>query len=179
MQRLKPLPKPARSDAVLAAVFLENATVKAAAAEWAADQGFDNQALHAIAIAIELLLKSYLLNVATDDVWNRANIGHDLAKALHYSAQAGLALRMTQVRSHGSSRRQYGFTNRGDGPPLETGAGSMSFPDAHAFAFSLATTLMAVIVIFRAGDGTLSVTPANEYDGDVSEIVHEVDPFAP
>src|SRR5690606_40701591 len=48
-------PKPARSDAVLAAVFLENATVKAAAAEWAADQGFDNQALHAIAIAIELL----------------------------------------------------------------------------------------------------------------------------
>ena len=31
----------------------------------------------------------------------------------------------------------------------------------------------------RAGDGTLSVTPANEYDGDVSEIVHEVDPFAP
>eukprot|EP01051_Picozoa_sp_SAG22_P032439 SAG22_NODE_13685_length_398_cov_0.735786_1_plen_27_part_01 len=27
----------------------------------------------------------------------------------------------------------------------------MSFPDAHAFVFSLATTLMAVIVIFRAG----------------------------
>ena len=27
----------------------------------------------------------------------------------------------------------------------------MSFHDAHAFAFSLATTLMAVIVIFRAG----------------------------
>ncbi|KIU50300.1 hypothetical protein QU41_08270 [Bradyrhizobium elkanii] len=59
------------------------------------------------------------------------------------------------------------------------GAGSMSFPDAHAFAFSLAATLMVAIVIFRAGDGTLSVTPANEYDGDVSEIVHEVDPFAP
>ena len=43
-----------------------------------------------------------------------------------------------------------GACQRGDGPPLETGAGSMSFPDAHAFAFSLATTLMAVIVIFRA-----------------------------
>ncbi|MFG1247847.1 hypothetical protein [Xanthobacter flavus] len=64
--------------------------MKAEAAQWAADQGFENQALHAIAITIELLLKSYLLNVATDDVWNRANIGHDLAKALHYSAQAGL-----------------------------------------------------------------------------------------
>lgn len=51
--------------------------------------------------------------------------------------------------------------------------------DAHAFAFSLATTLMAAIVIFQAGDGTLSVTTASEYDGDASEIVHEIDPFAP
>ena len=54
----------------------------------------------------------------------------------------------------------------------------MSFPDAHAFAFSLATTLMAVIVIFRAGDGTHSVMPASEYDGDTAAIVHEIDPFA-
>ena len=36
----------------------------------------------------------------------------------------------------------------------------MSLNDAQAFAFSLATTLMAAIVIFQAGDGTLSVTPA-------------------
>ena len=55
----------------------------------------------------------------------------------------------------------------------------MSFNDAHAFAFSLATTLMAVIVIFRAGDGTLSVSPANEYDGDTAAIIHEIDPFQP
>ena len=55
----------------------------------------------------------------------------------------------------------------------------MSFNAAHAFAFSLATTLMTVIVIFRAGDGTLSVMPASEYDGDVSQIVHEIDPFVP
>ncbi len=54
----------------------------------------------------------------------------------------------------------------------------MSFPDAHAYAFSLAATLMAVIVIFRAGDGTLSVVPASEFDGDESEIVNEIDPFA-
>ena len=33
----------------------------------------------------------------------------------------------------------------------------MSLNDAHAFAFSLAATLMAAIVIFRAGDGTLMV----------------------
>ena len=31
----------------------------------------------------------------------------------------------------------------------------------------------------RAGDGTLSVTPATEYDGDAAEIVSEIDPFAP
>lgn len=55
----------------------------------------------------------------------------------------------------------------------------MSLNDAHAFAFSLATTLMVAIVIFRAGDGTLSVVPANEYDGDIAAIVDEIDPFAP
>lgn len=55
----------------------------------------------------------------------------------------------------------------------------MSIAQAHAFAFSLATTLMAVIIIFRAGDGTLSVAPAAEYDGDLASIVGEIDPFAP
>lgn len=55
----------------------------------------------------------------------------------------------------------------------------MSLNDAHAFAFSLATTLMMAIVIFQAGDGTLSVMPSNEYDGDAAAIVHEIDPFAP
>ena len=55
----------------------------------------------------------------------------------------------------------------------------MSLNDAQAFAFSLSTTLMAAIVIFQAGDGSLSVVPANEYDGDASAIVHEIDPFAP
>ena len=54
----------------------------------------------------------------------------------------------------------------------------MSLNDAHAFAFSLATTLMAAIVIFQAGDGTHSVTLASEYDGDAAAIVHEIDPFA-
>jgi len=52
----------------------------------------------------------------------------------------------------------------------------MSAQIAHAFAFSLATTLMATVVIFRAGDGTLSVTPAVEYDGDEAAIVREIDP---
>jgi len=55
----------------------------------------------------------------------------------------------------------------------------MSLVEANAFAFSLATSLMVSIVIFRAGDGTLSVTPASEYDGDASQIVREIDPFIP
>jgi len=46
----------------------------------------------------------------------------------------------------------------------------MSLKDAHAFAFSLAATLMVAIVIFEAGDGSLSVTPAN---------LCEIDPIAP
>ncbi|HEX8419360.1 MAG TPA: hypothetical protein VF638_05035 [Sphingomonas sp.] len=54
----------------------------------------------------------------------------------------------------------------------------MSLNTAHAFAFSLATSLMAVIVIFRAGDGTHSVCPASEYDGDNTNIIAELDPFA-
>jgi hypothetical protein len=55
----------------------------------------------------------------------------------------------------------------------------MSLNDAHAFAFSLATTLMVAIVIFKAGDGTMGVMPASEYDGDASAVIREVDPFAP
>ncbi|WP_336810130.1 hypothetical protein [Bosea sp. MMO-172] len=55
----------------------------------------------------------------------------------------------------------------------------MSLADAHAFAHSLAVTLMVSIVIFRAGDGSLSVTPAAEYDGSDADLVSEIDPFAP
>lgn len=54
----------------------------------------------------------------------------------------------------------------------------MSLNDTHAFAFSLAATLMVAVVIFPAGDGSLSVVPANEYDGDTAAIIHEIDPFA-
>ncbi|MFS2325136.1 MULTISPECIES: hypothetical protein [Pseudomonadota] len=54
----------------------------------------------------------------------------------------------------------------------------MSLNQAHAYAFSLATTLMVSIVIFQAGDGTMGVMPAGEYDGDFAAIIHEVDPFA-
>ena len=46
----------------------------------------------------------------------------------------------------------------------------MSLPDANAYAFSLASTLMVSIVIFRAGDGTMAVMPFAEYDGDEDAI---------
>lgn len=54
----------------------------------------------------------------------------------------------------------------------------MSLTAANAYAVSLAATLMVAIVVFRAGDGTMSVTPAAEYDGDDDCIVSEIDPFA-
>ena len=53
----------------------------------------------------------------------------------------------------------------------------MSYQDAQAFAFSLASTLMVAIIIYRAGDGSLSVMPANEYDGDDAQVLLEIDPF--
>lgn len=54
----------------------------------------------------------------------------------------------------------------------------MSLTIANAYAASLAATLMVAIVIFRAGDGSMSVMPAAEYDGDDDNIVSEIDPFA-
>lgn len=54
----------------------------------------------------------------------------------------------------------------------------MSLAEANAFAFSLATSLMVSIVIFRAGDGTVAVVPADEYDGDACDIVAEMDPYS-
>ena len=42
----------------------------------------------------------------------------------------------------------------------------MSRKDAHAFAASLAATLMVSIVVFQAGDGTYGAVPADEIDGD-------------
>jgi hypothetical protein len=56
--------------------------------------------------------------------------------------------------------------------------GKMSLVQAKAFAFSLATTLMVSIVIFRACDRTLTVVPADDYDVDASHIVYEIDPHA-
>ncbi len=72
-----------------------------------------------------------------------------------------------------------GRLSRGRWPPASrTGAGTISLNDAQAYAFSLAATLMVAIVIFKAGDGTHSVTPITEFDGD-AEVVAEIDPFAP
>lgn len=55
----------------------------------------------------------------------------------------------------------------------------MSLADANAFALSLASTLMVSIIVFRAGDGSHSVVPSPEFDGDEEDIVQELDPFAP
>lgn len=83
---------PDAPDIALADTFLRNAAAHLDGADWAADIGRHNAALHAIAIAIELLLKSHLLRVATDDRWNRRHIGHDLDKAALYAERAGLGL---------------------------------------------------------------------------------------
>ena len=59
-------------------------------------------------------------------------------------------------------------------PRLPAGAKT----DAHAFAASLAATLMVSIVVFQAGDGTFGAVPADEIDGDEVQVVSEFDPWA-
>ena len=54
----------------------------------------------------------------------------------------------------------------------------MSRKDAHAFAASLAATLMVSIVVFQAGDGTFGAVPADEIDGDEVQVLAEIDPWA-
>ena len=54
----------------------------------------------------------------------------------------------------------------------------MSRKDAHAFAASLAATLMVSIVVFQAGDGTFGAVPADEVDGDEVQVLVEIDPWA-
>lgn len=48
---------------------------------------------------------------------------------------------------------------------------------AQDLAWSLATSLMACVVLFRAGPG-YGVMPAAEFDGDSDAIVTEYDPWA-
>ncbi|MGA0533304.1 hypothetical protein [Hansschlegelia sp. KR7-227] len=47
---------------------------------------------------------------------------------------------------------------------------------AQAHAWSLATTLMACVVLLQTELG-YSVMAAAEFDGDLAGIVHEFDPF--
>ena len=54
----------------------------------------------------------------------------------------------------------------------------MSRKDAHAYAASLAATLMVAIVVFQAGDGTYGAVPADEIDGDEVQVLAEIDPWA-
>ena len=48
---------------------------------------------------------------------------------------------------------------------------------AQSYAWNLARTMMASIVIFRINDKTFGVAEAREYDGDPQSIVREYDPF--
>ena len=54
----------------------------------------------------------------------------------------------------------------------------MSRKDAHAYAASLAATLMVSIVVFQAGDGSFGADRADEIDGDEVLVLDEIDPWA-
>jgi hypothetical protein len=92
MSQLAPFPQSIAPDVARSRAFLETAAINIQGAKLSLGQGSDNIALHQLAIAIELLLKSYLLRTVTDDDWNRVHIRHDLDKAARYAANAGLVL---------------------------------------------------------------------------------------
>ena len=52
----------------------------------------------------------------------------------------------------------------------------MSLPTAQAFAWSLATTLMTCIVLFRTAEGYAAM-PEAEFDGDPTTVIHAYDPY--
>ncbi len=53
---------------------------------------------------------------------------------------------------------------------------SQALNAAYARGWSLATTLMDCVVVFRAGDDDFGVMLAAEYDGDLELVIHEFDP---
>ena len=55
----------------------------------------------------------------------------------------------------------------------------MSRKDAHAFAASLAATLMVSIVVFQVGDGIFGAVPADEIDGDEVQVRVRLRPHFP
>ncbi|MBN9475102.1 MAG: hypothetical protein J0H72_13680 [Burkholderiales bacterium] len=92
MSQLSSFPDDFVPDIRLSKTLARNAMGHLASAERAANGAMDNAVLHGVAIAIELLLKANLLQVATTDTWNRVQIRHDLDKAAQYAERAGLAL---------------------------------------------------------------------------------------
>lgn len=54
---------------------------------------------------------------------------------------------------------------------------SQALNAAYARGWSLATTLMDYVVVFRAGDDDFDVMLAAEYDGDLELVLHEFDPY--
>ena len=58
-------------------------------AAFGSQASFPEGSFYALAIAIELSLKAYLLHRGVSDDWNRIHIGHDLRKALDCARRAG------------------------------------------------------------------------------------------
>ncbi|HEY8137575.1 MAG TPA: hypothetical protein VIF61_07020 [Methylocystis sp.] len=55
---------------------------------------------------------------------------------------------------------------------------SQALNTAYACGWSLATTLMTCVVVFRAGDDDFGIMTTAEYDGDPESVIHEFDPWA-
>ncbi len=55
---------------------------------------------------------------------------------------------------------------------------SNNLPLAQEFAYSLATSLMACVTLFRS-EGGFGAMPTAEFDGQAESVLHVYDPFDP
>jgi hypothetical protein len=84
-------PSPPSTDLVLAQTFLVTSGQFLHTAQAKTDDPLMAEIVTgACCYALELILKSYLLSRGRSDVWNRDNIGHDLAKAFREATFLGL-----------------------------------------------------------------------------------------
>lgn len=111
----------------------------------------DGSRAYALAIAIELALKAYLLQCGITDDWNRIHLRHDLNKALRFARMAGLRDVPEELRKLAGALSPFYASGA-----LSWGQGRPVIPMAPEVADQIvAELLVAVEAAIRAGEGAM------------------------
>lgn len=139
-----------RPDRRLAEALVGNARSFHSMAQTTSDPT-DGSRVYALAIAIELALKAYLIQRGITDDWNRIHLRHDLSKALRCARMAGLRDMPEGLRELAGALSPFyasGALSWGQGRPI--------LPMAPEVADQIvAELLVAVEAAIRAGEGAM------------------------